>query len=283
MKILGILFLFLIPWEAFSQKIGWVTTSDSIALHYTYSIIDPDTVSLIFVHGWCCNKEFWKYQATHFRDKYNTVSLDLAGYGQSGTRRNYSFETWGDDVLCVVNTINPRKYVLIGHSSGGYVVLNAATKADERLVGIIGVDSYRGDMEKTCTLAFAKEAEQNNRVDGEEFIESMRDIDSWFVPQSKSEDTEWIKTQMAGCTMETAAQGVREYYLYMNRRPDEFNKISCPIFGINKEQSKFDMKFFSSHEIVFHPFYVEDAGHFVMTAQPEKFNVVVEEIMQRVR
>jgi hypothetical protein len=65
-----------------------------------------------------------------------------------------------------------------------------------------------------------------------------------IVPQSNKEDIEWIKSEMANCLMETAAQGVREYYLYMSRRPKEFQEIDCRIIGINSVKSQFDLEFF---------------------------------------
>ena len=39
--------------------------------------------TLLFVHGWCINKEYWKDQSKYFSDKYKVVTLDLPGFGRS--------------------------------------------------------------------------------------------------------------------------------------------------------------------------------------------------------
>jgi PBP1b-binding outer membrane lipoprotein LpoB len=33
--------------------------------------------TLLFVHGWCINKEYWSEQSKYFSDKYKVVALDL--------------------------------------------------------------------------------------------------------------------------------------------------------------------------------------------------------------
>jgi pimeloyl-ACP methyl ester carboxylesterase len=278
MRELLITALLIITVNTFSQPIEWTESTDGTKIAFTKS--GSGQLTLIFVHGWCCNKDFWKYQIPHFSQKYTTVVMDLAGYGQSDTRENHSFNNWGDDILSVVEATKPEKYILIGHSSGGYVVLNAGTKADNRLLAIIGADAYRGKLEKTYSEEYAKKVEEANRLSDKKFKESMRDIDRWFVTQSDSLTIEWVKDQMVECKMETAAQGVREYYLYRNNTAEEFDKIKCNVYGINKSSSHFDMDFFQNNHIDFIPYYMEDVGHFIMMDDPGTFNNILEEIIK---
>ena len=42
-----------------------------------------EDTTLLFVHGWCINKEYWKEQSAYFCDNYKVVTLDLPGFGQS--------------------------------------------------------------------------------------------------------------------------------------------------------------------------------------------------------
>lgn len=279
MKELLILVLLINAINSFSQPTEWVKSIDGTKIAYTKS--GSGQLTLIFVHGWCCNKDFWKFQVPHFSQKYNTVVLDLAGYGQSETREIHSFNNWGDDVLSVVEAIKPEKYIFIGHSIGGYVVLNAATKADNRLLAIVGADAYKGTLERTYTEEYAKKAEEANRLlSDEEFKEDMRDIGSWFVPESDPSNIEWTKNQMAQCNRETCAQGLREYYLFRNKTTEEFKKLRCHVFGINKYSSQFDMDFFETNHIDFRPYYIENVGHFIMMDDPKTFNNLLEDIIE---
>lgn len=281
MKNILTIVLLVISLNAFSQITEWAESIDGTKIGYTQS--GSGSLSLIFVHGWCCSKEFWKFQVPHFSKKYNVVVLDLAGYGESGQREKHSFDSWGDDILAVVKKINPEKYILIGHSVGGYMVLNAATKVDDGLLAIVGADAFRGKLERNYSEEKAKEAyETNRKLSDEEYENDMRDIDRWFVPESDSSNIEWIKNQFVKCNRETCAQGLMAYYLYRNKTTEQFERINCQVFGINNSRSQFDMNFFKTYQIDFKPYYMDNVGHFIMMDNTPRFNELLEEIIKRV-
>lgn len=265
-----------------NQGAGWAESGDGTRISYSRS--GSGDMTLVFVHGWCCNKEFWKHQVPCFEDSYSIVVLDLAGFGTSETRDNHSFDAWGKDIMAVVGEVNPGKYVLIGHSSGGYAVLNAATKADERLAAIVGIDSYRGRIGTQISDETAVDAwEEVMDLGPAEYDQWIRDSDRWFVPESDTAEIRWIKDEMADCLKESAAQGIMEYYRYMSRAPEDFIKLDCQVFGINQSGSRFDSLFFSGSGIRFTPYYLDHVGHFVMMDDPETFNLLLEGIVKSIR
>lgn len=55
--------------------------------------------TLLYVHGWCINKEYWSEQAKYFCDRYNVVAIDLPGFGKSGKNRDsWLLEQYADDI-----------------------------------------------------------------------------------------------------------------------------------------------------------------------------------------
>src|SRR5437660_7618817 len=83
--------------------------------------------ALVFLHGWCGDREYWKNQADVFAADYQVVTLDLPGHGESGKAR----ETWtvnalGQDVESVVKALGLKRVILVGHSMGGPIALAAA-------------------------------------------------------------------------------------------------------------------------------------------------------------
>ena len=83
--------------------------------------------TLVFVHGWCTDMSYWDAQIPSFRVYYRVVTLDLAGHGRSGRDRAvWSMEAFGQDVAAVVRKLDLNNVILIGHSLGGPVVLEAA-------------------------------------------------------------------------------------------------------------------------------------------------------------
>src|SRR6185369_9062618 len=43
--------------------------------------------ALVFLHGWCGDREYWKRQVEEFAADYQVVTLDQAGHGESGKDR----------------------------------------------------------------------------------------------------------------------------------------------------------------------------------------------------
>src|SRR5437867_8235652 len=85
------------------------------------------TPALVFVHGWSCDSGYWKHQLDHFARNHQVVTLDLAGHGESGLdRENWTLQGFVEDLVAVVETLHLKKAVLIGHSMGGDVIIEAA-------------------------------------------------------------------------------------------------------------------------------------------------------------
>ena len=72
-------------------------TVNNIAIEYD-ECGQRDT-TLLFIHGWGINKEYWDDQKKYFCNKYKVVTLDLPGFGKSGKNRdNWSFAQYAADI-----------------------------------------------------------------------------------------------------------------------------------------------------------------------------------------
>ena len=64
-----------------------------------YNQCGKSDTTLLFIHGWCINKEYWNDQSIYFCDRYKVVTLDLPGFGRSGKNRtDWNFEQYADDI-----------------------------------------------------------------------------------------------------------------------------------------------------------------------------------------
>src|SRR6185369_7374306 len=79
-----------------------------------------------------------------FSQRYKVVAIDLAGHGASGIeRKNYTIESFGADVATVVNKLNLQHIILIGHSMGGDVIVDAASQLPRgHIKGLVMVETY---------------------------------------------------------------------------------------------------------------------------------------------
>src|SRR5690606_31828112 len=78
--------------------------------------------------------------APHLAADRRVVAINLTGHGGSGTRDEYDFPTWADEVVAVAESAGGRRRYVIGHSMGGVAALTTAYRHVDRLDGTVLVD-----------------------------------------------------------------------------------------------------------------------------------------------
>ncbi len=98
---------------------------------------------LLFIHGWTCRRAYWTPQLEHFGDLYTVAAVDLPGHGDSGTgtRRNWDVAAFARDVVACVKALPAKKVILIGHSMGGAVALEAA-RLTNKVTAVLLIDTF---------------------------------------------------------------------------------------------------------------------------------------------
>lgn len=105
-----------------------------------YGTGDP---ALLFVHGVYCSHDYWKFQVGHFARLRRVVTYDLRGHGASAGPADYTVANFASDTIALVNALSLPRVVLIGHSLGSRVVLQAYRDAPERIAGLVLMDGSR--------------------------------------------------------------------------------------------------------------------------------------------
>jgi pimeloyl-ACP methyl ester carboxylesterase len=96
---------------------------------------------IVFVHGFACAHTDWDAQVAHLSPRHQTIAVDLRGHGaSSGTAAECSIERYGADVAEVMRALALPPAVLVGHSLGCRVVIEAALQAPAHAVGVVLVD-----------------------------------------------------------------------------------------------------------------------------------------------
>jgi pimeloyl-ACP methyl ester carboxylesterase len=102
------------------------------------------TPPLVFVHGFGCDHSDWHFQFEELKTKHEVVACDLRGHGETpGRPHECSIEHYGGDVAALVNNLELAPAILVGHSMGCRVVLEAARLAPERVAGLVLIDGSR--------------------------------------------------------------------------------------------------------------------------------------------
>jgi pimeloyl-ACP methyl ester carboxylesterase len=95
----------------------------------------------VFVHGFTCAHSDWDAQVAHFSPRHQTVAVDLRGHGASpGTPAECSIERYGADVAEIMRALALPPAVVVGHSMGCRVAIEAALQAPAHTAAVILVD-----------------------------------------------------------------------------------------------------------------------------------------------
>ena len=98
----------------------------------------------MFVHGLGCSLEDWNAQIKFFSAAREVVACDLRGHGKTpGRAHECSIEHYGGDVAALLGNLDLKRVVLVGHSMGCRVVLEAARLDPDRVAGIVLLDGSR--------------------------------------------------------------------------------------------------------------------------------------------
>jgi pimeloyl-ACP methyl ester carboxylesterase len=100
--------------------------------------------ALVFVHGFACSHEDWAAQLGHFSRSHEVVACDLRAHGATpGRPHECSIEHYGGDVAALVNNLELERCVLIGHSMGCRVVLEANRLIADKVAGVVLIEGSR--------------------------------------------------------------------------------------------------------------------------------------------
>ena len=125
------------------EDVGSVTSADGVPIVFDVCGRESGAAALVFVHGWAGRREHWDEQRGAFGHDRLVVRLDLAGHGASGHARDrWSVGAFAGDVVAVVDELGLDRVVLIGHSLGGSVIVEAARRLGDRVVRLVGVDTW---------------------------------------------------------------------------------------------------------------------------------------------
>ena len=254
-------------------------TASTDGVRIYYQVRGSASTSLVFVHGWSCDSTYWNAQVTYFSKHYRVVTVDLAGHGKSGLdREKWTIPAFGADVAAVVKKLDLKDVVLIGHSMGGDVVVEAAQLVPRRLKGLVLVDSFR-------TLKTRLTEEQLDR-----FLRPFRSdfakttdgfVRRLFAPTADPALVEKTAADMSSAPRRVALASLET----LNRwRSDKLKQalglVTVPIIAINSDMRPTDTGAFETAFSNFKFKIISGPGHFIMTEDPETFNQALTEAIK---
>lgn len=100
------------------------------------------TRPMLFAHGFGCDQTMWRFVAPAFEDDHRVVCFDHVGCGRSDSRawdaRRHA-DLWGyaQDVVDIVEALDLRDVVFVGHSVSAMIGLLASIRAPGRFARMV--------------------------------------------------------------------------------------------------------------------------------------------------
>ena len=251
------------------------TSTDGIPI--SFEAAGSGIRALVFVHGWSCDRTYWHQQVAAFADAYRVVTIDLAGHGASGAgRASWTMPSFGADVVAVADALQLRDIVLIGHSMGGDVIVEAALSLGDRVAGIVWVDTYHR----------LTEPETPDQVDAfltpfrADFVGATRSLVQHMFPSGSDAGlVEKIARAMSAAPPHVAFDTLR--HAFSNEGPvmAALPRLHAPVVAINPDYRPTDEASLGRYgvEVVI----AADVGHFLMLEDPKQFNRLLAGVLAR--
>jgi pimeloyl-ACP methyl ester carboxylesterase len=245
-----------------------VTEPDGV--HIEYRVYGKGDPAIVLIHGWATDANYWYRQIEPLKAKYTVVAVDLAGHGAStNNRTDWSMDNYGEDVATVVRALPNPRVILVGHSMGGTVALEADRRIGQRVIGIIVVDAL-----KSVGLPPLPQAEIDKRVAPfrSDFIGSVRKYATEELFE-KGADPLFVQKVAYDMSLEPPEVGIASLQALLSMDfktvlPD----IKVPVLAINSDLGATDVARIRKSLPAFKADIIPHTSHFLMMEVPDEFN-----------
>ncbi|MDT7835049.1 alpha/beta fold hydrolase [Aquabacterium sp. OR-4] len=97
---------------------------------------------IVFVHGFGCDQQMWRFVAPAFEDTHRVVLFDHIGCGKSDLafyddQRHATLAGYAADLVDILEHADLRNAILVGHSVSSVISILAAIQAPERVSRLV--------------------------------------------------------------------------------------------------------------------------------------------------
>jgi non-heme chloroperoxidase len=117
---------------------GSITATDGTSIFYKdWGSGRP----IVFSHGWPLNADAWDEQLVWFAAHgYRAIAHDRRGHGRSSQSwQGHEMDTYADDLAALMDALDLRDAILVGHSTGGGEVTRYVGRHGTRRVAKLGL------------------------------------------------------------------------------------------------------------------------------------------------
>lgn len=229
--------------------------------------------ALLLLHGAGGDASIWDEQARYFAGRRLLFRLELPGHGQSSLSGEENINAYARWVRLAAGELFPSQpFVLVGHSMGGAIVLELATKPPVEMKGIVLVGTG-------AKLGVSQAIFQMLTEDPEAFFQSM-EVFAFSVTASQE-----VRKRLVNATRRCPPAIILKDFRACDRFDirDRIGDIRLPTLIITGRDDQLAPVKYAKylHENISdsHLVLIANAGHMVMAEQPALLNEALEKFL----
>jgi pimeloyl-ACP methyl ester carboxylesterase len=235
--------------------------------------------ALVFLHGMCGDRQYWKHQVGVLAADYRVVAIDQAGHGESGKdRKVWTIDGLAGDVEAVVKSLALKRVILVGHSMSGSVALLAAKRMPGTVVAVIGVDTLQN-----AEVQLPEEV-RKSILDGleKDFKGTIRPMLDGLLPETADAGIKmWLRAKAEGSDPKATVALMRDLFGLDTRKL--LKEAKAPVRCVN---SAGGFKLFTPTAVETNKKYadfgavaIDGVGHYPMLEWPDEFNRKLRDVL----
>ncbi len=252
-----------------------LVTEQGIVHYETYGRGRP----VLLLHGWLGSWALWRKSIEVLGGEFRTYALDFFGFGES-TDRSQDFSI--TNFVLLVNEFMDRlgivKAPLIGHSMGGTVSLSSAVRFPERVVKVVVIGSpIQGASLNVLLKASGNQGFANLIWTFPNLVQLFLRGYSYFVANDGRAMSQMISDDISKVTVNSFFQSIGT--LHDTDLRNDIRDLNMPVMGmygkkdiiVNPNQARVLSDCIPHARMDWY----NDAGHFIMLDQPDRFHTSV--------
>lgn len=237
--------------------------------------------TLLFVHGWAIDQTYWSGQMEEFCPEYHVVTMDLPGHGESGKNRDgWAVEDYASDVRAVMDQLHLENVILIGHSMGGNIILEAALNND-KVLALVGVDDFKAVGVAYTDDMKARIADFINQLrthfDATAVAYARRNL---FQPSTDSAVVQRVLQNVQEVDSVVSTKTMAGVFEYAPKAAARLSLLGKPLYLINSSATPTDSAGLRSTGVTFRVLDVGPTGHYPMVEAPQRFDRLLRQVLQ---
>ena len=175
----------------------------------SYKVFGDRPPTLIFIHGVGMCDEIWAPQVEYFSKKYQVITYDFLGHGQSPLpKNNPTLDDYVEQLNNLVDSIGVSNFLLVGHSMGAIISVAFARKFPQKINALVALNIVfnRNEKAQKDVLLRANQVLESNKI-----LNIEKTLERWFKNNTSSAELNKID-KVRNWLKNTSPKGYGEAY-----------------------------------------------------------------------